>query len=153
MDPTSADRVVLPGERAKSIMAVEILLRMLRAASDNFPDDDLETVVIFLTVTAGSAGQAIRDPVSLRLVDNAPLPDELFRPISGRAVAASCGLPRETVRRRLDQLVAQGRMHRDERGFRVISDTMSRGGNLAFGRGLIRELETAAARLARLDAP
>lgn len=151
MDPTPADRVVRPGERAKTVQAVEILLRMLRTAGDSFPGDDLETIVVFLTVAAGSAAQNLRDPEVVRALDTAPMPDELFRPISGRAVAASCGLPRETVRRRLDQLVAQDRLKRDPLGFRLRSDAISQGGNLEFGRALIRELETAPARLARLD--
>lgn len=151
METSDPGPVVLPGERAKTVQAVEILLRMLRIALDCYPDDDLETIVVFLTVASGSAGQILRDPEVLKTVDEGPLPDALFRPISGRAIAASCGLPRESVRRRLDQLVAQGRMIREPQGFRLMSGAISRPGNLEFGRAIIRELEAAPRRLARLN--
>lgn len=142
---------VQPGERARALQAVEILLRMLRLAIDRFEGDDCETILVLLTVVAGSAAVNQRDEDVIQGLNAAPLSDEHLRPLSGRAIAASSGLPRETVRRRLEQLVAEGRLVRDERGYRMVFDPLSRGGNLEFGRALIRELEGAPRRLARFD--
>lgn len=144
---------IQPGERARMSLAVEGLLRMLRIVQDAFPDDDLETIVVLLTAIAGGMALNSRDPETLRSLDAAPLPDDLFRSISGRAVAASCGLPRETVRRRLEHLTAQGRMIHDDRGYRPAPGTMLTAQTLTFARLLVREFEGGPARLARLDPP
>ena len=144
---------VQPGERARSLIAVESLLRMQRIAVDHFAGDDLETITVLLTVVAGSVPLSQHDDEALRALEEGPLPEALFRPVSGRGVAASCGLPRETVRRRLEQLVADGRIKRDERGYHLVFDTMSRNRNLEFVRALTRELEAAPRRLARFDPP
>lgn len=144
---------VQPGERVRSLLAVETLLRLQRIAVDHFAGDDLETITVLLTVVAGSAALSINDDGVVQALHDGPLPEALFRPISGRGVAASCGLPRETVRRRLEQLVAAGRIKRDERGYHLVFDTMSRNRNLEFARALTRELEAAPRRLARFDPP
>ena len=143
--------VVLPGERAKTIAAMEILLRILRKAVDCYPDDDLETILIVLTVAAASTGQHLRDLAVLDLVADEPLPDHLHRPISGRAIAEASGLPRETVRRRLESLVASGRLIREPSGFRTRSGALTRGRTLEFARTLVHEMNGAAARIARFD--
>lgn len=147
-DPGAA---VEPGERARAVQAVEILLRVLRKAMDCFADDDIETILVFLTVAAASAGRHLRDPDLLEALSGDPLPDHLHQPISGRAVAASTGLPRETVRRRLDTLVAQGRLARDGRGVRTLSDTLTQRRNREFAHTLVQELRNASMRLSRFD--
>jgi hypothetical protein len=143
--------VVRPGERAKALVAVESLLRMLRKASDCFPDDDLETILVLLTVAAASGASYLRDPAAMARMDVEALPDEMHKPVSGRAVAQATGLARESVRRRIDALVASGRLTRDARGVRTSSGVISRSRNLEFARFLIQEMNGAAGRLARLD--
>lgn len=143
---------IQPGERVRMSLAVESLLRMLRMVQDAFPEDDIETVVVLLTVIAGSMALHSRDAEALRALDHAPLPDDLFRPISGRAVSASSGLPRESVRRRLEQLTAQGRLSRDERGYRPTTGALLTDYTLTFARALVRELEGAPGRILRVDA-
>ena len=140
-----------PGERIKAVAAMEVLLRIWRQAVDCFPEDDLETILVFLTVAAASTSSHLRDPDLIVELDGGPLPDHLHRPISGRAVAEATGLARETVRRRIDALVASGRLSRDSRGVRTISDTISHHRNLEFVRFVIRELSAAPSRLARFD--
>lgn len=151
MEMTESQRDVQPGERAKAIAALESLLRMWRKAVDCFPDDDLETILIMLTVAAASAGSHLRDPAIVAAMDAAALPDHLHKPISGRAVAQSTGLPRETVRRRIDTLVAAGRLTRDAKGVRTNEGVISRKRNLEFIRFVIHELNSAQARLGRYD--
>jgi len=140
---------VRPGERIKAVAALEVLLRIWRQAVDCFPDDDLETILVYLTVAAASTTRHLRDPGLIEELDDGPLPDRLHRPTSGRAVAEATGLARETVRRRIDALVASGRLVRDERGVRTIADTISLNRNLEFTRFLVHELTTASGRLGR----
>lgn len=147
----SDDRPVAPGERAKAVAAVDILLRALSLARQCFPDDDLETVVVYLTVASASVGTVIRDMEFLERLGSEPLAPGLQRPIGARAVSASSGLPRETVRRKLKLLVAQDRILENEHGYSIMSDTLRRENNLQFGRGLIAELERAAGKLSKYD--
>lgn len=148
---TDSDNPVGPGERAKAMAALEVLLRIWRQAVDCFPDDDLDTVLVYLTVAAASSSSHLRDPALVAGLDDAPLPDHLHRPTSGRAVAEATGLPRETVRRKIDALVAGGRLARDARGVRTISGSISHARNLEFLRFLIRELSAASGRIGRFD--
>ena len=136
-------------ERARGIASIEILLRILRKASDRFQGDDLETVVILLTVASASTGRYLRDYGTLEALGTDPLPGHLHRPTSGRSIAESTGLPRETVRRRLNALVADGRLLKDERGFRTVSGQMTINRNMEFVRFMTAELNTASQKLAR----
>jgi hypothetical protein len=83
------ERPVEPGERARAALAVDLLLRMLLLTRQCFPDDDLETVVIYLTVASASVGLVIRDMAFLRSLGAEPLAEGMQRPLSARAVAAS----------------------------------------------------------------
>jgi biotin operon repressor len=144
---------VRPGERVKAVAALEVLLRIWRQAVDCFPDDDLETILVYLTVAAASTTSHLRDPGLIAELDDGPLPDRLHRPTSGRAVAEATGLARETVRRRIDALVASGRLARDARGVRTITDSISLNRNLEFMRFLIHELTAASGRIGRFNIP
>lgn len=145
------DAEVRPGERVKAIAAVEVLLRIWRHAVDCFPDDDLETILVYLTVAAASTTRLLRDPSLLAELAGGVLPDFLHKPTSGRAVAEATGLARETVRRRIDALVASGRLARDSRGVRTISGSINHGQNLEFLRFLIYELTAASGRIGRFN--
>ena len=148
---THNDPVVGPGERIKAVAALEILLRIWREAVDCFPDDDLETILIYLTVAAASSSRHLRDPGLIAELDRSPLPDHLHRPTSGRAIAEATGLPRETVRRRLESLVASNRLNRDPQGVRTTTGVILQGQNLRFARSLVRELTSASDRIGRFD--
>lgn len=147
----SDDRDVGPGERIKAVAALEVLLRIWRRAVDCFPDDDLETILVYLTVAAASTSLHLRDPGLIAELDGAALPDALHKPTSGRAVAEATGLARETVRRRIDSLVASGRLVRDARGVRTITNSINLNRNLEFLRFLIHELNAAPDRIGRFE--
>lgn len=140
---------IKPGERARALVAVESLLRIARKAMDCFPEDDLETILVMLTVAAAAGGSHLRDPAVMAQMDVGALPDALHKPISGRAVAQSTGLPRETVRRRIDALVAAGRLTREPRGVRTSEGVMMKNRNLEFVRFLMQELNSSAVRMGR----
>lgn len=147
----TGDAVVEGGERARAIAGIETLLRILRQAVDCFPGDDLETILVYLTVGAASSGRHLRDLALIESLGEAPLPDHLHRATSGRSIALSTGLPRETVRRRIKALVEAGRLVRDGDGVRTASGSLTHNRNLEFVRFLVRELDGASTRLARYD--
>ncbi|WGM46768.1 hypothetical protein KOAAANKH_01641 [Brevundimonas sp. NIBR10] len=144
-DPT----VIALTERAQAISAIEILLRLVRKAHDCFEGDDVETILVILTVAAASAGKHLRDPELLEALKTHSLPDHLHQPTSGRSIADSTGLPRETVRRRLKALVEAGRLVKDARGYRTLSGMLTRNRNLEFSRFIIGELKAAPHKLDR----
>lgn len=141
----------LPSDRAKAVAAAESLLRLLRHMKDCFPDDDFETVAVYLTVATASAGHTLRNPALLVDLAGGPLPDDLQLPTSRRAIAAATGLPRETVRRKLIGLVASGRVVEDEGGVRIPTDTLHRDRNREFADRIISELALAGRRIAQFD--
>ena len=140
---------VRPSERAVAVSAVEVLLRLLRHTKDCFPEDDLETIAVYLTVAAANAGPLLGNQSFLLELDGRPWPDDLKRPTSGRAIAAATALPRETVRRKLNELVAAGRLVRAGRGVCIPTDTLNRDRNREFARRIVQELNAAPGRLQR----
>ena len=63
------------------------------------------------------------------------------------------GLPRETVRRRINSLVEAGLLTRDGGGVRTSSGLLNRGRLMEFARFMAQELSAASSRLARYDKP
>lgn len=153
MPAAGSESKIQRGERLRVLRAVEALLRMQRLVMDHFPDEDMEGVTVLLTVAAGSLSVVHRDEAAHDQMMDGPLPREWFRPISGRAVAASCSLPRETVRRRLEGLVEAGEIERVEGGYQLCYDVLSRGQNLEFARGLVREFELVHRMIERCELP
>lgn len=72
--------------------------------------DDLVTTLVFIAVTQANVGHVDEDPALFGLWGQLeePVPDELRRPVSGYATALALGLPRETVRRKINALVERG---------------------------------------------
>ncbi len=142
--------------RRKALIACQGLARILHKAVDCY-DGDLESFAIYLSVVCASLSAAHRDPDVLALpADAGPLPDSYHRPVSRRAIAASTGLPRETVRRKIAQLVAAGRLTEEPQGVRTQSGVLGLQRNAEFAVVLIREIERSAlefATLARRSAP
>ena len=151
----SEDSAPRPAEaifRRKTVAASEGLLRVLRKAVECY-GDDLDCFVIYLAVAMASTGWTQRRPDILASVPPAAtLPDELHRPVSRRAIAASTGLPRESVRRKIAQLVEMGYLVEEPRGVRTRSGVILERSNTEFAATLIREVERTATELARLDA-
>ncbi len=153
MTLSDPDPRIRPGERVRAFRAVEAVLRLQRIIRDYFPDEDMESVIVLLTVAAGSISVVDRSEEAHEILTRQPLPAEWFRPISGRAVAASCSLPRETVRRRLDHLVEVDRIEKVEGGYTLSENILAHGDNLAFVRALVREFETVARLVDKCDLP
>jgi DNA-binding transcriptional ArsR family regulator len=142
---------VRPNERAQAAVSVEIFLRLLRHARDCFPDDDLETVLIYATVAVSSVSSQLRDLPLLAELGSEPMPRAFKRPTSARAVAASTGLPRETVRRKLRALVESGRVVEEAEGFFSPFDALRQGRNREFAQKIASELIAAERHIRRFE--
>ena len=141
--------VIDQARRVKATVACMSLLRVLHSAMDWY-ENDLESFMIYMAVACASIGWAMRDP-ELAMRGPTPLPDTYFRPVSRRAIAASTGLPRETVRRKIAQMVERGYLVQERRGVRTRSGMLYERRNADFAALLIREIERSSAEIARVD--
>jgi hypothetical protein len=116
---------------ANGLIVVEGLLRIMRAAGDTY-GHDYEAILIYWSVVVASVGRYLRDEV--KLIENAggPMSPEEHHPISARAIAEATGLPRETVRRKIATLVADGFLAQDSRGVRSVPGLLEQRGNSQF---------------------
>jgi len=116
---------------ANGLIVIEGLLRIMRAAGDAY-GHDYEAILIYWSVVVASVGRLLRNDDQARLLEGggAPLPPEEHHPISARAIAEATGLPRETVRRKIAALVADGYLAQDSRGVRSIPGLLEQRGNI-----------------------
>ncbi|WP_309642985.1 hypothetical protein [Phenylobacterium sp.] len=106
------------------------LLRAILAGADA-TGGDITTAIIVVALMDAGIGHLDSDPAlasRYATYDQAP-PDGFRRPTSARAIAVRLGLPYETVRRRLEPVIASGRCVRTPRG--IYSPTLSRADHLA----------------------
>ena len=147
-----ADQPPIPWSfRVKTVLGLQSVLRVMRAAKAAF-GDDVEAIIIFMAVTCASVDAAMRDR-ELRLNPPVgPMPLNFYRLVSRRAIAASTGFPRETVRRKIaalierDLLVADGVRVRIRRG--LLDDDPV---NLRFAQTVVREFTRTGERLQRIS--
>jgi hypothetical protein len=132
-------------QAANGLVAIEGLLRVMRAAGDTY-GHDYEAVLIYWSVVVASVGRYLRNDDLITLIEGgAPLPEEAHHPISARAIAEATGLPRETVRRKIAVLVAEGHLAQDRRGVRTRPGLLDQRGNRAFVLAAVREVRRMAA--------
>ncbi len=139
-------------QRRKALVACIGLSRILHKAVDCF-DGDLEGCAISVAIACASTSSILRDPeLFARLDSTDPIPDSYHRPVSRRAIAASTGLPRETVRRKIAQLVEQGLLVEERAGVRTRSGVLELRRNLEFTGSVMQEIVRTAQELSRIDA-
>ncbi len=74
-------------------------------------------LLIYLTVCVANVQKLMRErSIPDHFTATAVLPREWVVPISRNAIASSTGLPRETVRRQVEKMIARGLLIEDERG-------------------------------------
>lgn len=125
-----APRVGVQGLSAALRASSRYLLRAILAGADA-SGGDITTAIIVVAVMDADIGHLDADPVLARryaTYEQAP-PNGFRRPSSARAIAARLGLPYETVRRRLEPVIASGRCIRTAQG--IYSPTLSRADHLA----------------------
>lgn len=126
---------------ANGLIAVEGLLRIMRAAGDTY-GHDYEAILIYWSVAVASIGRVLRSEDLNTLLDNAgPFSEDEHHAISARAIAEATVLPRETVRRKIAALVAAGHLHQDSRGVRTFPPLIEQRGNRDFVRLATREIK------------
>jgi hypothetical protein len=95
--------------RIMSRLAMDYVISMYSAILRGSPHDPLDTLIL-CTVAVANVAHLNSDPELSRAyggVDQ-PEPLEIKRPLSRNAVALSLGMPYETVRRRIEKLLAGG---------------------------------------------
>ncbi|MDB5429270.1 MAG: hypothetical protein JWP35_386 [Caulobacter sp.] len=95
--------------RRAFLLTLNFVLAQVESAR-RLDGDDLVTTLVFIAVTQANVGHVDEDPALFGLWGQLeqPVPDELRRPVSGYATALALGLPRETVRRKINGLMARG---------------------------------------------
>ena len=99
-----------PGaSRIVNAFALEFIVRYVRVLSA-LVGPDLEAAIIFLAILEANGRHIVRQPgFAADLADErVGPPGEEPRPISRQAVAESLGIPRETVRRKVSDLIDRG---------------------------------------------
>lgn len=91
------------------------------AAQVDASGGDATSAFVMIAVMNANLDHIDRDPELARGFArfSTPVPDEARVPVSALSIAGRLGLPRETVRRRLAQLVEAGRCLQDAKGFYV----------------------------------
>lgn len=102
--------------RALGFYSLEYILRFLRNVGPLF-DFDYERMIIAFSVSLSNIQSLM---TSERFAEFASLdalvPAELQRPVTRSAIARSTGLPRETVRRKIERIIETGILISDDRG-------------------------------------
>ncbi|MGD9979602.1 MAG: hypothetical protein AB7H66_07390 [Hyphomonadaceae bacterium] len=104
------DLTPLPRRTRPRIYAgCELFLDMLWSVRSRAPDMDLETLLIFLVANEAAMRPLLVGPnARLDLMDHPAPPDEARGSISRNLIADRTALPRETVRRKVNQLITLG---------------------------------------------
>ena len=134
--------------RLKGLIVCEAMSRLCRMITDHF-DCDIDCFACYLAVISANLGRLMRDPHAFS--DDEPPPDEARWPVSRRAIAASVGLPRETVRRKVIELVQKGHLVEVRGGLKAVAPVLEHADNLQIVLGAIRTFERTAAELRASD--
>ncbi len=137
--------------RLKGVIVAESMLRLMRLAID-MVDTDLEAFAVYFAVVAASTSHLLRDPQALALyAHDAPVPDHLRAATTRRGIAESVGLPRETVRRKIASLVAQGHIVERDGMVTTAGSVLDQRRNLAFVLSALAEYERTGTMLKRAE--
>ncbi len=102
--------------RPKMYASMELFLDMLHAVR-TLIDIDFESIAIYICVAEATMRPVLADPELVqRLGEMEVAPEEVRGSITMLLVSDRLGLPRETVRRKVKQLIALNLLYEDERG-------------------------------------
>lgn len=104
----------------------DYVLRWIRLSTALF--GDITTAIIFATITQANIAYLDQRSEGTRAWGalDTPAPDNLRRPITAYAAAAALGLPRETLRRKLNGLKAEGYVEETPDGVIIRAEAMLR---------------------------
>jgi len=108
--------LISPDFRPKSYAAAELFLDVLYAVR-KIADVDLESVAIYVCVGEATMRPVINDAALVEQIANVDVaPEDMRGSITMLLVSDRLGLPRETVRRKVKQLIAGGLLYEDANG-------------------------------------
>ncbi len=107
-------------------MAIGAILRAVEMVNREY-GGDITAALVFASVVEANVGHLGASPDSataLATLRRLP-PDEMRRPVTGVALAATLGIPNETVRRKIKGLIDQGLLVRVDGGLIVPTEVMA----------------------------
>lgn len=105
-----------PDLRPRTYASVELFLDMLHAVR-KLVDIDLESIAIYVCVAEATIRPVVADPRKVaELAEVVVAPEDLRGSITMLLVSDRLGMPRETVRRKVKQLITRGLLYQDEKG-------------------------------------
>jgi hypothetical protein len=105
------------GLRAQIFATLELFLDLQHSIRSRFPDMDLESLLICCVANEAAMRRLLVGPHARPdLVDDPAPPDEARGSISRNLIAERTGLPRETVRRKVNQLIDAGILYEVAQG-------------------------------------
>lgn len=107
-------------------LAIGAILRAVEMVNREY-SGDITAALVFASVVEANVGHLTTSPdatAQLAAVARLP-PDEMRRPVTGVALAATLGIPNETVRRKIKGLIDQGLLVRVDGGLIVPTEVMA----------------------------
>ncbi len=107
-------------------LAIGAILRAVGVVNREY-SGDITAALVFACVVEANVGHLATSPdatAQLAAVARLP-PDEMRRPVTGVALAATLGIPNETVRRKIKGLIDQGLLVRVDGGLIVPTEVMA----------------------------
>lgn len=102
--------------RPRTYASAELFLDMLHAVR-KLVDVDLESIAIYVCVAEATMRPVVADPRRVdELAEVAVASEELRGSITMLLVSDRLGMPRETVRRKVKQLIKTGLLYQDDKG-------------------------------------
>lgn len=101
----------------------EYILRWAEIAGPHF-GGDLTMAMIYTAVVQANVRDVLNDPDLDRQYAATPPPDSIRRPATMTSIAASLGLPRETVRRHIHRMIETGAVIKKDGGVVVAQATL-----------------------------
>lgn len=101
--------------RPKTYASLELLLDVIHSVRD-FVQSDLESIAIYLCVAEATMRPVLADPEKVREISTSDrAPEEWRGSITMLQVADRLDMPRETVRRKVKQLIEKGLLYADDK--------------------------------------
>lgn len=107
-------------------IAIGAILRAVDLVNREYAGD-ITSALVFAAVLEANVGHLGGSPSSLAALDTAMRapPNTMRRPVTGVALAATLGIPNETVRRKIKGLIDQGMLVRVDGGLIVPTELMA----------------------------
>lgn len=105
------------GLRAQLFASLELFLDLQHVIRSRFPEIDLESLLICCVANEAAMRRLLVGPNARPdLFDDPSPPDEARGSISRNLIAERTGIPRETVRRKVNQLIETGILYESAQG-------------------------------------